>query len=173
MKFKPFVLAAAALASLPVCALAQAPAQNPLDVIPDAMPFNIPYGAPITLAEAKKLIDAVEAETRRRGWAMNVAVVDPGGQLIAFDRMDGAQTASTAIAQHKARTAVEFRRETKAFEAGINGGNYGQLTLDDVIASRGGIPLVQGGKIVGAIGCSGGTSSQDEAVCKVGAALVK
>ena len=173
MKLKNLVLAMAGLAALCVPASAQAPASNPLDAIPDAMPFNTPYGAPIALAEARRLIDAVEAETRRRGWAMNVAVVDPGGNLVAFDRMDGAQLASVEIAQHKARTAAAFRRETKAFEAGINGGNYGQLTLDGVIASRGGLPLIQGGKIVGAIGCSGGTSSQDEAVCKVGAALVK
>ena len=87
--------------------------------------------------------------------------------------MDGAQLASIAIAEHKARVAVEYRRPTKAFENAVqkSGLNY-ILSLDDVIASRGGIPLVEDGKIIGAIGCSGGTGSQDEAVCTAGAALV-
>jgi glc operon protein GlcG len=86
--------------------------------------------------------------------------------------MDGAQLASIQIAEHKARAAVKYRRETKIFEGAIQSYNY-IGTLDDVIASRGGIPLVEGGKLIGAIGCSGGTGSQDEAVCKVGAATVK
>jgi uncharacterized protein GlcG (DUF336 family) len=77
------------------------------------------------------------------------------------------------VSQHKAHTAVSFRRETKIFETGIQGGNTYQLTLDGVIGSRGGIPLVDNGKIIGAIGCSGGTGSQDEAACKLGAATVK
>jgi uncharacterized protein GlcG (DUF336 family) len=87
--------------------------------------------------------------------------------------MDGAQLASIAIAEHKARVAARFRRDTKLLENAVNVAklNY-VLTLDDVIASRGGIPLVEGGKLVGAIGCSGGTGSQDELVCKVGAAMV-
>ena len=87
--------------------------------------------------------------------------------------MDGAQLASIAIAEHKARVAVEYRRPTKIFENAVqkSGLNY-MLSLDDVIASRGGIPLVEDGKIIGAIGCSGGTGSQDEAVCTAGAALI-
>ena len=87
--------------------------------------------------------------------------------------MDGAQLGSIAIAQHKARVAVKFRRPTKAFEEGIqkNDLKY-QLTLDDIIASRGGIPLIEDGKLIGAIGCSGGTGSQDEAACMVGAATI-
>ena len=87
--------------------------------------------------------------------------------------MDGAQLASIAISEHKARVAVKFRRETKAIEGGVQSGLNYLLTLDDVIASRGGIPLIEGGKIIGAIGCSGGTGSQDEVVCKAGAATVK
>jgi uncharacterized protein GlcG (DUF336 family) len=86
--------------------------------------------------------------------------------------MDGAQLASIQIAEHKARGAAKFRRETKLLENAIQTYAY-VATLDDVIASRGGIPLVEGGKLIGAIGCSGGTGSQDEAVCKVGAATVK
>src|SRR5581483_8869260 len=109
-------------------------------------------------------------ETRKRGWKLNVAVVDSGANLVAFARMDGALLGSIAIAQHKARAAVKFRRETKALEAGVQAGNTYLLTLDDVIASRGGIPLMEGGRIVGAIGCSGGTGSQDEVACKAGAA---
>ncbi len=105
---------------------------------------------------------------------MNVAVVDGGGNLVAFQRMDGAQLASIQIAEHKARAAATFRRETKVFENGIqlNNLNY-LLTFDGIIASRGGIPLLEQGKMIGGIGCSGGASSQDEVVCKVGAAVIK
>src|SRR6266487_2212956 len=118
-------------------------------------------------------INAAVAESRKRGWKLNVAVVDSGGNLVAFQRMDGAQLASIAISEHKARASATFRRETKALEAGIQGGNNYLITLDGVIGSRGGIPLLEGGKLIGAIGCSGGTGSQDEVVCKAGAATVK
>ena len=101
---------------------------------------------------------------------MNIAVVDSGGNLISFLRMDGAQLASIAISQHKACVAVRYRRPTKALEDGVQKADLKYLlTLDDVIASRGGIPLVEDGKIIGAIGCSGGTGSQDEAACMAGA----
>jgi glc operon protein GlcG len=86
--------------------------------------------------------------------------------------MDGAQYASIDISQHKARVAARFRRETKAFEASIQGGNVYQLTLDGIIASRGGIPLIEDGKLIGAIGCSGAAGSQDEVIAKVGAAAL-
>lgn len=132
------------------------------------------YGAPISLNRADAAIAAVVAEAKKRNWKMNVAVLDSGGNLVAFKRMDGAQLASIAIAEHKARVAVKYRRETKAFENGIQLSNSDYLvTLDDVVASRGGIPLVESGKMIGAIGGSGGTGSQDEVVCKVGAATVK
>jgi uncharacterized protein GlcG (DUF336 family) len=149
-----------------------APAPN-LDAIPDKMPFNAPYGAPIGAQSARALIDAAVAEATRRGWAFNIAVVDSGANLVAFLRMDGAQLASISIAEHKARTAVKFRRATRIFEDNVQkfGNNY-LLSLDDVIASRGGIPLVENGKIIGAIGCSGGTGSQDETICTAGAALI-
>jgi glc operon protein GlcG len=151
---------------------AAAPAANPLDVIPDKMPFNPPYGAPIPLARAEALVQAAQAEATKRGWAMNIAVVDSGANLVTFARMDGAQLASISISEHKARTAVKFRRPTKIFEAGIQGGNNYILSLDDVVASRGGIPLIEDGKLIGAIGCSGGTGSQDEAVCTAAAASI-
>ena len=83
---------------------------------------------------------------------MNIAVVDSGGNLVAFKRMDGAQLASVQISEHKARAAATFRRETKAFEAGIQGGNNYIITLDGVVASRGGIPLVENGQRPGAAG---------------------
>jgi glc operon protein GlcG len=147
---------------------------NPLDVVPEKMPLDVPYGAPITLERATVAINAAVAEAKKRDWKLNVAVVDSGANLVAFQRMDGAQLASIQVSEHKARAAVTFRRETKAWENAIqtNGFNY-VMTLDGVIASRGGIPLVEGGRIVGAIGCSGGTGSQDEAACKAGVAALQ
>ena len=155
--------------------IAQQPAaQNPLDVVPDTMPFDVPYGPPIPLERAQSVIAAAVAEAKRHNWKMNVAVVDAGGNLVAFQRMDGAQLASIQISEHKARTAATFRRETKAFENGVQQSNFiYQLSLDGVIASRGGIPLVEDGKLIGAIGCSGGAGSQDEVVAKAGAATFK
>jgi uncharacterized protein GlcG (DUF336 family) len=144
-----------------------------LNAIPEKMPFDIPFGTPITMERAQSLVQAAVAEANKRGWKMNVAVVDPNGDLIAFGRMDGAQLASISISQHKARVAARYRRPTRALEDALQkfGFNY-LLTLDDVIASRGGIPLVEGGKIIGAIGCSGGTGSQDEATCTAAANTV-
>ena len=151
-----------------------APAAPPdLNAIPDKMPFNIPFGTPISMERAQALVQAAVAEANKRGWAMNVAVVDPNGDLIAFGRMDGAQLASISISQHKARTAARYRRPTRAFEDAVQHGVAYITTLDDVIASRGGIPLVEGGKLIGAIGCSGGTGSQDEVACKAGLATLR
>ena len=152
-------------------AAAPAPTAPPdLNAIPDKMPFNIPYGSPITMDRAQGLIQAAVAEATKRGWALNIAVVDSGSNLVAFGRMDGAALGSIGIAEHKARVAARYRRPTKALEDAVQkfGFNY-ILTLDDAIASRGGIPLVEDGKIIGAVGCSGGTGSQDEAVCTVAA----
>jgi glc operon protein GlcG len=146
---------------------------NPLDVIPNEMPFDVPYGTPISLDRAQAVIQAAVAEAKKRNWKMNVAVTDSGGNLVAFQRMDGAMLASIQIAEHKARAAATFRRPTKVFEDGINlmHLNY-LLTFDGVIASRGGIPLIDQGVIIGAIGCSGGTDSQDEVVSKAGAEVI-
>ncbi len=166
---------AAGLSAAGAAQAQQAPAAPPdLNAIPDQMPFNIPFGTPISVERAQGLIQAAIAEAKKRNWAMNVTVVDPNGDLVAFARMDGAQLASISISQHKARAAARYRRPTLAFETGVQkfGFNY-LLTLDDVIASRGGFPLVEGGKIIGAIGCSGGTGSQDEATCKAAADTVK
>jgi uncharacterized protein GlcG (DUF336 family) len=168
------MLAAAGLCVVLSCD-AQSPApENPLDEVPESMPFDVPYGAPISLDQANAAIVAAVAEARKRHWKLNVAVVDSGANLVAFQRMDGAQLASIAVAEHKARTAATFRRETKVFEDAVQlKQNYYALTLDGVIASRGGIPLMVGGKLIGAIGCSGGTGSQDEVACKAGASTVK
>jgi uncharacterized protein GlcG (DUF336 family) len=155
-------------------AFAQQAGAPDLNAIPDQMPFNIPLGTPISVDRAQTLIQAAVAEAKKRNWAMNVTVVDPSGDLVAFARMDGAQLASISISQHKARAAARFRRPTVAFENAVQkfGFNY-ILTLDDAIASRGGIPLVEGGKLIGAVGCSGGTGSQDEATCMAAANTVK
>jgi glc operon protein GlcG len=91
-------------------------ASNPLDAVPDEIPFDVPYGLPISLARAETVIHAAVAEARRRNWKMNVAVADSGGNLVAFQRMDGAMLASIQIAEHKARAAATFRRPTKIFE---------------------------------------------------------
>ena len=149
------------------------PTSNPLDVIPDQMPFDVPYGFPISLDRAQAVIHAAVAEAKRRNWKMNVAVADSGGNLVAFQRMDGAMLASIQIAEHKARGAATFRRPTKVFEDGIQlmHLNY-LLAFDGIIASRGGIPLIDEGVIIGAIGCSGGTYSQDEVVSEACAAVI-
>lgn len=170
MKCLNAVLAGAMLA-VATSSLAQQP--NPMDVVPEKMPNDIPYGPPISLDRAQTAINAAIAESKKRGWKLNVAMVDSGANLVAFARMDGAQIGSIAISEHKARAAAKYRRDTKAFEAGVQGGNYYLLTLDDVIASRGGILIMQNGQIIGAIGCSGGTGSQDEVVCRAGADAVK
>lgn len=154
-------------------AQAQQPAPANPDAIPEKMPFSTPYGTPISAQRAQSLIQAAVAEVNKKGWAMNIAVVDSGANLVAFVRMDGAQLASISIAEHKARTAAKYRRLTRVFEDAVQkSDSKNMLSLDDVIASRGGIPLTEDGKMIGAIGCSGGTGSQDEVVCTAAAALV-
>jgi glc operon protein GlcG len=147
--------------------------QNPLDVVPEKMPFSTPYGTPISLEKAQAVVQAAVAEANKHGWPLNIAVVDSGANLITFVRMDGAQVGSIAISEHKARAAAKFRRPTKVFEDAMQQGRNYLGTLDDVVASRGGIPLVEDNKIIGAIGCSGATGSQDEVVCMAGAAIIK
>jgi glc operon protein GlcG len=146
---------------------------NPLDAVPEKMPFSTPYGTPISLEKAQAVVQAAIEEANKHSWPLNVAVVDSGGNLVAFARMDNAQIGSIAISEHKARAAAKFRRPTKVFEDAMQQGRNYLATLDDVVASRGGIPLVENDKIVGAVGCSGATGSQDEVVCLAGAAAVK
>lgn len=155
--------------------LAQAPAAPPAaGGTADGIPFDIPYGTPINLETARKLIAAVEAEAVKHRWKFAITVVDTNGDLVHFARMDGAQLGSIGVSQGKARTAARFRRETRAFYNAFETGHPFVATLDPtLIASPGGWPLIEGGKLIGAIGCSGGTGDQDAAACKVGADLVK
>lgn len=141
--------------------------------VPEQMPFDIPYGTPITLEHAMKIAAAAEAEAKKHNWKMNIAVVGPSGDLVYFQRMDGAQIASVQISQDKAHAAATFRRPTKAFFDAVEGGHVYIAFLRGVVPSEGGFPLVEGGKLIGAIGCSGGTGAQDGVTCKAGADTVK
>src|SRR4051812_15440661 len=130
----------------------------------------------LSLAEAKKILAAAEAEAVKNNWTMACAVLDDGATLVAFSRIDGTQIASTEIAIRKAKSAVMFKRPTKVFEERMAGGAAGSNlpTLHPAVtASEGGVPLLLGTQLVGAIGCSGGTSAQDGQVAGAGAALVK
>jgi glc operon protein GlcG len=170
------VACTAAAFSVPAFAQNAPPAASPPPAggTPDAMPFDIPYGMPIGLEQAKQVLAAAEAEAKKRNWKMNIAVVDTHGELVHFARMDGAQLASVPISIGKARTAARFRRESRAFYNAYETGHGYVSTLDPtLVASPGGFPLVEGGKLIGAIGCSGGTGDQDAAICKTGADLVK
>ena len=155
---------------------AQAPAAAPPAAggTADGIPFDIPYGTHVTLETAKKLIAAVEAEAAKHRWKFAITVVDTNGDLVHFSRMDGAQVGSVVVSQGKARTSARFRRESRVFYNAFETGHPYIGTLDPtLVASPGGIPLIEGGKLIGAIGCSGGTGDQDAAACKVGADLVK
>ena len=156
-------------------ASAQQPAQPA--PVPDAMPFDVPYGPSITAARAAQVVQAVIAEATRspRSWKLAIAVVDPNGELVYFYKMDQTQFASIGIAQGKARTAVRFRRPTQTFFDLMQtpAGAY-YTTLDpSLVASPGGVPIVEGGRIIGALGCSGATGAQDHVACSAGAATIK
>jgi len=119
------------------------------------------YGAAIGVEAARKLADAAIAEGKKNGWAVAAAVVDIAGDLVFFERMDGTQTGSVIVSQEKARSAVRFKRPTKAFEDALVGGRQAILGLPGAVPLEGGIPIVIDGKIVGAVGVSGATSQQD------------
>jgi glc operon protein GlcG len=180
--FVSMILAACAIVAIASPSSAQTPAAAPAAPAappaaggtPDTMPFDIPYGLSIGIERAKQVMAAAEAEAKKRNWKMNIAVVDTHGELVHFVRMDGAQIASVGIAQGKARTAARFRRESRLFYNGYETGHTYYSTLDPgLVASPGGFPLVEDGKLIGAVGCSGGTGDQDAVICKVGAELVK
>ena len=161
---------AQATAPAPAAPAAPPPAGGPAD----GTPFDVPYGTPVSLETAKKVISAVEAEAAKHRWKLNIAVVDTHGDLVHFSRMDGAQLGSINISQGKARTAARYRRESRAFYNAFETGHPYVATLDPtIVASPGGWLLVEGGKLIGAGGCSGGTGDQDAAACKAGADLVK
>jgi glc operon protein GlcG len=132
------------------------------------------YGVSIDLATAKRLLATAEAEARKHDWHMSIAVVDPHGELLAFERMDDAHYASTLVSQGKARTAARFRRDTRVFYNQYESGHTYVGTLEPgMVAAPGGFPLVAAGKVVGAIGCSGGTGEQDATTCKAAADTFK
>jgi glc operon protein GlcG len=111
---------------------------------------------------------AAESEAAKNKWAMVVAVLDDGGHLIYLEHMDGAQIGSIEVAQGKARTAVRFRRPSKDFEDAVTASHLNVITLGDITAVRGGLPVMLDGKAIGAIGVSGGTAEQDEQCAEAG-----
>jgi glc operon protein GlcG len=135
----------------------------------------IPYGPSVGLEDAKKVAAPALAEARKNNWLMAVAIVDTAGNLVYFEKMDGTQVASATIAVDKARSAAQFKRPTKALQDALAAGGEGLriLALSGAVPVEGGVPLVAGGKIVGAIGVSGGASAQDAQCAAAGAALLK
>jgi glc operon protein GlcG len=128
----------------------------------------------LTLQAAKQIAAAAEKEAAGNKWTMVIAILDDGEHLIYLERMDETQIGSVEVAQQKARSAVSFKRPTKAFEDAVAGGRTAILRLSGAVPVEGGVPLVADGKVIGAIGCSGGTSQQDGVVAKAGAdALAK
>jgi glc operon protein GlcG len=165
MKMSRKNLARGVVAALFVlCALAGALAQMPN-----------PYGLPISLESAKKAGASALAEAAKNNWNMAVAIVDPAGNLIYYEKMDNTQLGSANVAIDKARSAALFKRPTKAFQDALATGGDGMrvLRLQGAVPVEGGIPLVMDGKIVGAIGVSGATSAQDAQCAKAGADTIK
>jgi uncharacterized protein GlcG (DUF336 family) len=134
-------------------------------------PPTTPYGAPIGLEAAKKVMAAAEAEATKNNWPMAITVLDSTGHLVMLHKLDNTQYGSIAVAEDKARSALYFRRPSKVFEDLVAQGGIGLrvLALRDATPLEGGIPIITDGKIVGAIGVSGATSAQDGQVAKAGA----
>jgi len=161
--------------------LAQTPAGGAMPAPPSAggtpeqMPYATPYGTSITADRAARIVSVVLGEAAKHPtWQFAIAVVDTAGDLVYFYRMPNVQIASIRISQGKAMTAVRFRRESRAFYNQFETGHAYVGTLDPtLVASPGGFPLVENGKIIGAIGCSGGTGDMDATVCGAGAATIK
>jgi len=156
---RPFVCAIVVLAiSLPL--LAQAPE---------------PYGTPINVEMAKRAAAAAIAEAKKNNFTMAIAIVDPNGTLVYFEKMDNTQNGSAAIAVDKAKSAALFKRPTKAFQDALAAGGEGLriLALQGAVPVDGGLPIISAGKVIGAIGASGGTSAQDGVVAKAGTDAVK
>ena len=140
-----------------------------------AAQMPIPYGAPITLEEAKKPAAAALAEAAKNKWTMAVAIVDPGGNLVYYEKMDNTQLASANIAIDKARAAAAFKRPTKAMQDALAAGGAGLriLRIQGAVPVEGGNLLIADGKIVGAIGVSGDSSEHDNQCSMAGAAVIK
>ena len=135
-----------------------------------AAPPSTPYGLPISIDAAKEAMAAAEACATQNNWGVAIAIVDSGANLVMLHRLDNAQLSSARIAEQKARTAAEFRRPTKVFEDAVAGGGVGLRVLTfGASVAEGGVPIVSGGKVIGAIGVSGVQSHQDAAVAQAGA----
>ena len=132
-----------------------------------------PYSGPITLETAKKITAAAVAEGKKNNWKMAFAVADTAGHLVYFEKMDNTQTASIKIAIVKARAAATFKRPTKTFADAVAKGNNAILGLPGTVTSEGGIPILVDGKIIGAIGASGGTGEQDGIAAQAGLNTLK
>jgi glc operon protein GlcG len=142
---------------------------------PQAAPTNVPYGISISADAAKKIAALAIAEARKNNWAMAVAVVDTGGYLVYFERMQDTQLGSVDVSIEKAKSAVLFRRPTKSFQDTLAAGGAGlrMLSLKGAVPVEGGIPLIVDGKVIGAVGASGGSSDQDGHTAEAGAAAIK
>jgi glc operon protein GlcG len=137
-------------------------------------PPTMPYGVPISLADAKKAMAAAEAVATANGWGVAIAIVDSGANLVMLHRLENTQLSAARIAEQKARTAAEFRRPTKVFEDAVAGGGIGLRVLTfEASVAEGGVPIVSSGKVIGAIGASGVQSHQDAQVAQAGADALK
>jgi glc operon protein GlcG len=134
-----------------------------------------PYGSSVTLEMAKKAAAVALAEAARNNWTMAVAVVDPGGNLVYYEKMDNTQLGSAKVSVNKARSAALFKRPTKAFQDALAAGGNGMrvLGLEGAVPVEGGVPLTVDGKIIGAIGVSGDTSEHDAQCANLGAAAMQ
>jgi glc operon protein GlcG len=142
--------------------------QRPMPAPPPALP----HGAPITLDQARRAASAAEAVARQNGWAMAIAIAELSGALVYFLKMDNTQYGSIKIAQAKAETAAQFRRPTKMFTDALADGHMFFLTFEGLSAAPGGLPIVADGKLIGAIGVSGGSGPQDDIVAHAGAEAI-
>lgn len=168
LKRSTLLLAAAMLATTALAGHAQQPA-------PPTPPPAATYGAPISLEAAKKAMAAAEAEAKKNNWPMAITILDSTGHMVMFEKLDNTQYGSIAVATDKAQAAIDFRRPSKVFEDIVSqgGGGLRILGLRGATPIEGGIPIVADGKIVGAIGVSGGTAPQDGQVARAGADAVK
>jgi glc operon protein GlcG len=137
-------------------------------VPPPAPPPPIPHGLPIALELAKRVASAAEAEAKKHGWPMAIAIAEPTGALVYFLKMDDVQYASIELAMVKAKAAAIYRRPTKMFTEALANGHLMFLTFPGLCAAPGGLPLIADGKLVGAIGVSGGAGHQDDIVAAAG-----
>lgn len=156
------LLAAAPLLLVTPAAAAQ---QAPAPSAPAAAPAPA-YGPAIGLVDAQALAERAVAEARTRGFRMAVAVVDPSGELVAFLRMDDTQFGSIRIAEQKARTSARMKGATADFEKRVLGGRTVTLAVDEVLPIAGGVPILRNGRIIGAIGVSGGSAAQDDDIAR-------